>query len=323
MGAPDDTAAAGFAPGRTCPLHYRYRPEAFRRPPELAADVLLVAGGVYGNPQALDALEERAARETLATRIVLNGDFNWFDVAPDTFAAINARALTHAAIRGNVETELAAEDDAGCGCGYPEWVADGDVARSNRIMTRLRDAARAHPTLVARLAALPMHLVAAVGDVRIAIVHGDAWSLAGWEFTQERLAERMPRLHAAWRAADVDVFASSHTCLPVAFDDVVDGRRRALLNNGATGMPNFAGTTFGLATRIALAPAQDALYRLRLGAVVLEAIPIRYDHAAWLRRFAADWAPDSPAAESYGRRIADGPAYHLESAVRGTFARTA
>lgn len=322
MGANDD-AGTDFAPGRTCPLHYRYRPEVFRRPPELTADALLIAGGLYGNPQALDALEARAAREPGVTRIVLNGDFNWFDVDPETFGTINARALTHAAIRGNVETEIAAEDDAGCGCGYPEWVGDGDVARSNRIMTRLRSAAREHPALVARLAALPMHLVAAVGDLRIAIVHGDAWSLAGWEFTQETLAERTPLLQEAWRAADVDVFASSHTCLPVAFDEVVDGRRRALVNNGATGMPNFAGTTFGLATRIALAPAPDALYRLRLGDVVLEAIPIRYDQAAWLRRFTADWAPGSPAVESYARRIVEGPAYRVESAVRGTFARPA
>lgn len=38
---------------------------------------------------------------------------------------------------GNVEVEATgATDDAGCGCGYPEYVSDGVVERSNHIVRR-------------------------------------------------------------------------------------------------------------------------------------------------------------------------------------------
>ena len=63
-------------------------------------------------------------------RLVFNGDFHWFDVDPARFARIQQAVLTHTALRGNVETELADPDshsDAGCGCAYPEWVDDGVV----------------------------------------------------------------------------------------------------------------------------------------------------------------------------------------------------
>ena len=46
--------------------------------------------------------------------------------------------LAHHAIRGNVEAELASDEDAGCGCAHPDYVGDDVVDRSNQIMTRLR-----------------------------------------------------------------------------------------------------------------------------------------------------------------------------------------
>jgi hypothetical protein len=55
--------------------------------------------------------------------------------------------------RGNVETELSDPvDGAGCGCAYPDWVDEGTVARSNRIIERLRAAARSRPEGLSRLA---------------------------------------------------------------------------------------------------------------------------------------------------------------------------
>ena len=184
--------------------------------------------------------------------------------------------LEHVALRGNVETELANDDgEAGCGCAYPEWVGDADVARSNAILERLRETARGFPALRARLGGLPMHAVAAVGGVRIAIVHGDAWSLAGWCFSQES-SRRMPDevLERAFDAADVSVFASSHTCLPVTYRLPAG----VIANNGAAGMPNFRGTRFGLVTRISTAERADALYGERLGPIVVETLAVRYDH---------------------------------------------
>src|SRR6185369_1257711 len=122
-----------------------------RLQPSFDAETLYVAGGLYGNPFALDALLEIVAGDPGAT-LVFNGDFNWFNVEAEDFRRVNETVLAHGAIRGNVETELAQPaQDAGCGCGYPDWVDDAVVARSNRIQEKLRATARAQPGLTARL----------------------------------------------------------------------------------------------------------------------------------------------------------------------------
>jgi hypothetical protein len=306
-----------MSPGRSCPVAYGYSPTVFRRAAEIEAETVYAIGGLYGNPLALDAVLALAAAEPVVPALVFNGDFNWFDAAPDEFAALNARVLRHVALRGNVETELAGDDDAaGCGCAYPDWVGDAEVARSNAILATLRETARGFPELRAHLGALPMHVVATVGGERIAIVHGDAWSLAGWEFSQERLREEPSRIAAAFAAADVRVFASSHTCLPVFQPIDLPGGRRLIANNGAAGMPNFRGTRFGLITRISVHPRADALYGEWLGPIYVEALAVRYDHAEWLARFDARWPEGSPASASYRRRIHAGPAYEPQQAVR-------
>src|SRR5689334_5059916 len=102
-------------PGRTCPRRYRYSPAAFARPAELRGRALLVIGGLYGNPFALEAAIALARREN--AELVFNGDFNWFDAETEAFRAINEAVLEHVALRGNVETEIAGDDpEAGCGC---------------------------------------------------------------------------------------------------------------------------------------------------------------------------------------------------------------
>src|SRR5438093_6520262 len=204
-------------PGRSCPPHYRYSPAVFARAADLKAQSLYVAGGLYGNRFALDAVLDLARRE--GATLVFNGDFNWFNVDPAEFEDVNRTVLEHAALRGNVETEIAGEDSgAGCGCAYPEWVGDAEVERSNRILERLRETARGHPDLRARLGGLPMHLVAEVGGLRVGIAHGDAESLAGWQFSQEALRERPEHAEALLAGAAIDVFACTHTCLPVMPD---------------------------------------------------------------------------------------------------------
>jgi len=256
------------------------------------------------------------ARRENAT-LVFNGDFNWFNVDAEGFSAVNESVLRHAALRGNVETEIAGEDGgSGCGCAYPEWVGDAEVERSNEILKRLRAAARGFPDLRARLGALPMHLVADIGGLRVGIAHGDAESLAGWQFSQEALRERPERAQALLAAAGMDLFACTHTCLPVMQEFLTPRGRALVVNNGAAGMPNFRDTHFGLATRIAQQPSGEALYGTRLGAVVVEAIPVRYDHDAWLARFDSVWQDDSPASLSYRKRIASGPEYEIERALR-------
>ena len=300
-----------MTPGRSCPVSYRYDAGVFDRV-ELKVDTLWVAGGLYGNPFALARLLELYERESGPKALVFNGDFHWFDV--EDFIAIDDAVRAHTATRGNVETELASPlDGAGCGCAYPEWVDDGTVERSNRILERLRAAARRHPQALERLARLPMHLVAEIGGQRVGIVHGDAGSLAGWGFSQEALAT--PQGHLAARAAversGVRVFACSHTCLPVMAGLAGE---RVVVNNGAAGMPNFRGTTFGLATRIALEPGRS-LYARRAAGLSVEAIALDYDAGAWERRFLAQWPAGSDAHASYYRRIVSGPGYGVDRAL--------
>jgi len=307
--------------GRACPVDYHYSPDALARAAELSAETLYVVGGLYGNPYALDAVMALCEEETEPPTVVFNGDFHWLDVDPAVFLAINERVLAHAAIRGNVETELARGTGSdGCGCGYPEWIDDTVVASSNAVMARLQRATAALSDATARLGELPMHLVAEVGGQRVVIVHGDAESLAGWGFAQEALG----RIEAAkvverWcELADTRFFACTHTGLPVAqtFDF---GKDSALVvNNGAAGLPNMRLSRFGLVTRISVrAPPAEVCYGLRFRGLHVHAVPVRYDHDAWERAFLQSWPPGTPAHAVYFDRIVAGPAYEADQAARG------
>ncbi|HXF77982.1 MAG TPA: hypothetical protein VN598_03925 [Usitatibacter sp.] len=302
-------------PGRTCPLSYRYPPASLDRAPEVVADTIYIVGGLYGNVESLDAVQEAAASEPGA-RLVFNGDFHWFDVAPGDFARIEAGVSAHPALRGNVETEIAGEDSgAGCGCAYPADVSDAEVHRSNEILARLRETAREAPGVRERLAALPMNLVARVGDARVAIVHGDAASLAGWGFAQDRLDDGAHRrwIESAFRDACVDVFASTHTCLPALRQFAGSG---VVANNGAAGMPNFAGRRMGLMTRVSVRPYEGTrrVAGLASAGCHVDLIDIPYDAQAFARRFLASWPPGSAAHDSYWRRIAEGPRFEARQA---------
>lgn len=337
-----------------CPPDYGYSPADLSRPPELEAETLYVVGGLYGNPEALAAILALRAREERAGRpvtLLFNGDFHWFDVDPRVFREIGAAVLEHPALRGNVEAELArAGGGQDCGCSYPDYVEPGVPERSNAIFARLAVTAAAFPEHRARLAALPLHRILAVAGRRIAVLHGDAESLAGWRLAEEALrgldavagaaggeaaacadgggpaAPQTPleRIADWFRRAQVDAFATTHTCLPFARDFRVAGRTRLIVNNGSAGMPNFRGRCEGLLTRISARPEvpPDSLYGMAASGVRYDALPVRYDAERWLRRFLADWPAGSPAHASYQRRIVDGPAYELEQAVRGGVQRT-
>ena len=311
-----------MTPGRSCPLHYHYSPDDLARDITHPTECLYVVGGLYGNLPALDAILDLALRETQPATIVFNGDFHWFDLDAAGFESINSRVLAHTALRGNVETELAHDDEtAGCGCGYPEFVSDAEVKRSNRIMARLRDTARPFPVLRKRLAALPMHATAQVGNTRIAIVHGDCEGLAGWGLSREALAEEQQRTRVIqWFAlANVSIIASSHSCLPVLMDFATGEDAGAVINNGAAGMPNFAGTHYGVITRVGLQPSpHQTVYGMQMNDVHIDALPVHYDHNRWLTAFLANWPPLSPAHTSYHHRITRGPAYQIGEAVRLT-----
>ncbi|AOU97976.1 hypothetical protein BI364_08360 [Acidihalobacter yilgarnensis] len=330
----------GIRPGRNCPMHYRYSASVFHRSPVLEADILYVIGGLYGNVEALNAvlaMKRLEERRGAGVTLFFNGDFNWFNVNLDDFKIINDTVLEHAAIQGNVEAELGESGHGvGCGCAYPTSTSDEVVEHSNRIMDRLRATAGHFQGLTDRLSVLPMHATVTVGDKRIGIVHGDPVSLAGWAFAVENLTppaeckasdgDASVRLAGYLREAQVDAFCSTHTCLPVMrVLRIDDDRETVIANNGAAGMPNFQSTRYGLLTRISTrhgTPPRDSLYGVTVGNLRIDAVPIYYDHDAWLRRFTRNWGPQSPAYLSYFRRLTTGPEHVIEQAILGGVKRT-
>jgi hypothetical protein len=310
--APDSHA------GRTCPVDYHYSPTVFDRPPDIATDTLYVAGGLYGNLPALDAIERLAGAESTTPTIVFNGDFHWFDAEPAWLAEIEGRVARHPALRGNVETEIARTADigAGCGCAYPPDVDEAVVRRSNDILRELHATAPADAR--ARLARLPMHFVAQVGALRVGVVHGDATSLAGWGFANDCLGPAADRgwLDEVRRASRIDLFASTHTCLAALGDFALPAGRLTVINNGAAGMPNFTASRFGVVTRIATTRSpHPSLYGLMRDGVHIDALAVDYDHGAFLRLFLARWPDGTAAHQSYFGRIANGPDYPLARAA--------
>lgn len=300
--------------GRSCPLHYRYGAHALSTAPEYCASTLYVVGGLYGNLFAFDTIASMAKQEQKQVTICFNGDFNWFNVDDDSFLAINERVLQHHALAGNVEAELnTSTDDHGCGCAYPDSVSADVVARSNRIHAALKNTAARHPALAQQLSQLPFYARYRVGECRIGVVHGDADSLSGWQFSPQTLDadDASTWLANMFLQAQTDVFASSHTCEPVlrhglwrASDTAGQAAPWAVINNGAAGMPNGNGIATGLITRISTTPSP---YPVVHGCVIrnayVDAIAVPYDDAAWRSAFLANWPAGSAAHLSYYRRI--------------------
>jgi len=317
-------AETSTTPGRVCPLRYRYGARAIATLPARHAETLYVVGGLYGNVAALDTVEGMANAEPTLPTLCFNGDFNWFNISGESFAEINTRVLQHDTILGNVESEFDPEnanDDVGCGCAYPDNVDAGIVERSNQIHAQLKATARRHPALAARIAALPMFARYQVGDCRIAVVHGDADSLAGWRFDVDSLdnCNELSWLQAVFADGQVDLFASTHTCLPAMRKFPLDAAGNAtgyIVNNGAAGMPNFARDStdanasnhlFGLCTRISLTPSpHETVHEFKHHGAYVALLPIRYDNARWTEEFLKQWPENSAAHESYFRRISVG-----------------
>lgn len=305
-------------PGRSCPLDYHLPTETFAGATDFACDTLYVVGGLYGNQQALAALKQRLLREPDA-RVVFNGDAHWFDCEPALFSCIEEQIAMHTLLRGNVETELGRSHKTGngCGCAYPEEVAEQTVDWSNAIHQQLSNCVQQLPGMAAQLAKRPATALIDVAGQRVAISHGDEQSLAGWQCDREALrsAERQQQL-AEWCASNrISVLATSHTCSPAA----LASEHWAVINNGAAGMPNFNNGRYGLATRIASQPSLAALYRAKVGALYIEAIPLNYDHHAFLADFDRQWPAGSPAALSYRARITQGTTDQPLDALLGGF----
>lgn len=305
--------------GRACPLDYRLDPAIFSAPPAEHTDTLYVVGGLYGNPFALDAIEAMAADEAEKPLIVLNGDTHWFDKTAENFMALERRMEPYIPLVGNVEAELRRQTDigVGCGCSYPSCTSDASVSRSNRIHKMLSIAVHEHPECKEPLEGRAAAMTVDVAGVKVGITHGDEKLIGGWDCSRESLEDplRQDELSRWMRDNDIRVFATTHTCAVVAMA-LADG---LLINNGAAGLPCFSGQHFGIITRIATTPAKEALFGAQIDGVWVQAVPVRYDHDAYLEWFDALWPRLSPGAVSYRGRIVDGPDDRISEALMGGF----
>ena len=308
--------------GRSCPLAYRYSAGALcQEPRSVSEDVLYIIGGLYGNPWALDEIEQMALaeeRQGHRVRLVFNGDFNWFNVSDSLFRNINNRVLDHTVSLGNVDYELAQPSaGAGCGCAYPDSVDQGVVERSNRIMERLQGVAAEHPDIQRRLSQLPRYWCLIFGGLKVLVVHGDLESLAGWGLAHEAFAEGNDNKLSEWFiASEADVIASTHTCLPVLWSGLVGERSRVVVNNGSAGMGNLQSDPRGLITRIGFSsPVTEPVAGIQRQGLHVSLLPVSFSLEAWLPEFDRLWPSGSPAAVSYRNRILNGTSLTADDVI--------
>jgi hypothetical protein len=299
---------------------------------------LFVIGGLYGNQMALEAVKQRISQEAGPVHVCFNGDFNFMNTDEKNWDTVNREILfanpTWQAILGNVEYEAAvAPEFSGCGCGYPSYVSEDVQKRSDLIVGQLRQVANSgRPDIRSGLRSLPLFRVYGVAGLRVGVIHGDPESLAGWGLAPETTEPDVPELQAAlgvgsdhprtsvsqlrqWLAdANVDIFASTHTCIPFAqrIVDAQDVTCGLYFNNGAAGMGNFNKTTTGLITRISTKPdaPKDSLYGTAWKGLRCDAVPLSFDGKAFYTDFQSRWPSGSHAALSYGNRVRRGLPYY-------------
>ena len=308
--------------GRSCPLAYRYSAEALcQEPRTVSEDVLYIIGGLYGNPWALDEIEQMALaeeRQGHRVKLVFNGDFNWFNASDSLFRSINSRVLDHTVSLGNVDYELANPSaGAGCGCDYPDFVDQGVVERSNGIMERLQGIAGEHPDIQKRLSLLPRYRCLLFGGLKVLVLHGDPESLAGWGLAHESFTAGNDHKLSEWFVASgADVIASTHTCLPVLWSGLVSERSRVVVNNGSAGMGNLLSDPRGLITRIGFSsPVAEPVAGIERHGLHVSLLPVTYSLAAWLPEFDRLWSAGSAASISYRNRIIRGTSLNPEDVV--------
>ena len=176
--------------GRSCPLDYRYQPATSRRrrcgPRCKGLDALWVVGGLYGNLEALTAVQTafdadpRRARPWSSTATSIGSTPSPPGLPPSRPAW---SATTPRAAMSRPSWRATRWPTTAAAAATPDWVGDETVDYSNRIIQRLH-AVVPDPVRV-QLAALPQFLRAEVGGVAIGVVHGDAHSLAGWSFRKK------------------------------------------------------------------------------------------------------------------------------------------
>ncbi|WVM89231.1 hypothetical protein UMZ34_00410 [Halopseudomonas pachastrellae] len=179
--------------------------------------MLYVIGGLYGNRQALDAIERRLAAETQRSCGV-QWRCSLVRLRPGGVSDIEQRLQRHHPLRGNVETELArVGDDFGCGCAYPEQTNADTVERSNRIHHQLQQTVDSLPGMAEQTGQSPC-LAGCQGGRRAHRHYPRRRAVAaGWQC--DHAQRRAPRASNNWPTGceqRIRVLACSHTCSPAA-----------------------------------------------------------------------------------------------------------
>lgn len=196
------------------------------------------------------------------------------------------------------------------GCNYPPDVDEGTVARSNVIHSSMKKNLKEKEILKELEQREKTAAITAMG-VRIAITHGDEKSMFGWECARDALQkeERREELDIWLRENQIDILATTHTCLPAitAIGDSV------VSNNSSTGMANVRGKTYGLITRIAKSPHPKAVATKRVKDVYVELVKVEFPIEKFVEFFDNRWPECSPASVSYRDRIMEGTAVEEEA----------
>ena len=296
--------------GRNCSLAYILNKNWTENIGDAKSDVLYIVGGLYGNLFALNKINELAKSEN--AQIIFNGDMHWFDVKEEDFLTIEKNSEENSIkLLGNVEYELISKDDLlGCGCNYPEDVESGVVERSNIIHKIMKENVK-NNEILEDIKSREKTLVIRYFDKNIAITHGDEKSMSGWECSYDNLQnkKRQKELDSWFEKNNIDIMATTHTCLPVVYNN----GKNIVVNNGASGMANIINTTYGLVTRIAITPSPLAIISEKTGNIYVELIKIEFDINKFLEWFESVWDNDSPASISYKNRIINGTKLKIEN----------
>lgn len=291
--------------GRNCSLDYNLDKKWPKKYIPLLRDAIYVVGGLYGNYEALESIKE-VVKEDNERFLVLNGDIHWFDIHEEDFLKIEEALYIPGCqlMLGNVEYELLAKDDTlGCGCNYSELVEDDFVMRSNLIHATMKRSLRNH-TILEELKFRPRSKVYRLFDKRIAITHGDEKNMAGWKCSIDELAykSRQEELLNWMNDNNIDILATTHTCLPA----LLRLGNKIIINNGAAGMANVKGETFGLISRIGDKPHSQALISEKIDDIYVELVKVDFSLDRFLEWFDKVWPEGSAASVSYRSRIING-----------------
>lgn len=191
---------------------------------------VLVFGGCYSNLEATMALQREASRLGVApSNIICSGDVVAYCADPvATVAAVRDWGIH--VIMGNCEESLGwSKDD--CGCGFEEGSACERLSvdwysYANR---ELGDDERAW------MRGLPRRLDLALGDRRLAVVHGSVDSINSFVFASTPWKDKERQI----ATTGCDGVIGGHSGIP--FNQAANGR--LWHNSGALGMPANDGTS--------------------------------------------------------------------------------